>query len=87
MVYVGAVGSSPGGGGALQRYDHRTRQIRLVTVWPEVYYGWGAKDLRYRFAWTFPIVFSPHDPGHAVRDGEPRLPDARRGLQLGGHQP
>ena len=62
IVYVGAVGSSPGGGGALQRYDHRTRQIRLVTVWPEVYYGWGAKDLRYRFAWTFPIVFSPHDP-------------------------
>jgi photosystem II stability/assembly factor-like uncharacterized protein len=62
IVYVGAVGSSPGGGGALQRYDHRTRQIRLVTVWPEIYYGWGAKDLKYRFPWTFPIVFSPHDP-------------------------
>ena len=27
---------SPGGGNALQRYDHRTRQIRLVTVWPEI---------------------------------------------------
>jgi photosystem II stability/assembly factor-like uncharacterized protein len=69
VVYVGAVGSSPGGGGALQRYDHRTRQIRLVTVWPEVYYGWGAKDLRYRFAWTFPIVFSPHDPGTLYATG------------------
>ena len=69
LVYVGAVGSSPGGGGALQRYDHRTRQIRLVTVWPEVYYGWGAKDLRYRFAWTFPIVFSPHDPGTLYATG------------------
>jgi photosystem II stability/assembly factor-like uncharacterized protein len=69
VVYVGAVGSSPGGGGALQRYDHRTRQIRLVTVWPEVYYGWGAKDLRYRFAWTFPIVFSPHDAGTLYATG------------------
>jgi photosystem II stability/assembly factor-like uncharacterized protein len=69
IVYVGAVGSSPGGGGALQRYDHRTRQIRLVTVWPEVYYGWGARDLRYRFAWTFPIVFSPHDPGTLYATG------------------
>jgi photosystem II stability/assembly factor-like uncharacterized protein len=69
VVYVGAVGSSPGGGGALQRYDHRTRQIRLVTVWPEVYYGWGARDLKYRFAWTFPIVFSPHDPGTLYATG------------------
>ncbi|RME65099.1 MAG: glycosyl hydrolase, partial [Caldilineae bacterium] len=49
IVYVGAVGSSPGGGGALQRYDHRTKQIRLVTVWPELYSGWGAKDMVYRF--------------------------------------
>jgi photosystem II stability/assembly factor-like uncharacterized protein len=69
VVYVGAVGSSPGGGGALQRYDHRTRQIRLVTVWPELYYGRGAKDLKYRFAWTFPIVFSPHDPGTLYATG------------------
>lgn len=63
IVYVGAVGSSPGGGGALQRYDHRTKQIRLITVWPEIYFGWGAGDLKYRFAWTFPIAFSPQDPG------------------------
>jgi len=62
IVYVGAIGSSPGGGNALQRYDHRTRQIRLITVWPEVYYGYGAEAHKYRFAWTYPIVFSPHDP-------------------------
>src|SRR6267143_24589 len=24
--------------------------------------GWGASDLKYRFQWTFPIVFSPLDP-------------------------
>ncbi len=63
IVYVGAVGSSPGGGGALQRYDHRTKQIRLVTVWPETYIGMGAESMKYRFPWTFPILFSPHDSG------------------------
>ena len=61
IVYVGAIGSSPGGGGALQRYDHRTKQVRLITVWPEANYGRGAIDLKYRFAWTYPIAFSPHD--------------------------
>ena len=25
------------------------------------YRGWAAKDMKYRFNWTFPIVFSPHD--------------------------
>jgi len=62
IVYVGAVGSSPGGAGALQRYDHRTRQLQLVNVWPEESTGIAPKDLKYRFAWTYPIVFSPHDP-------------------------
>ncbi|MEA2512219.1 MAG: hypothetical protein QOJ59_1706 [Thermomicrobiales bacterium] len=62
VVYVGAIGSSPGGGNSLQRYDHKTRQIRLVTTWPEVTSGYGAGAEKYRFNWTYPIVFSPHDP-------------------------
>lgn len=62
IVYSGAVGSAPGGGGVLLRYDHATGQCRTITVWPELYYGWGAGDLRYRFQWTFPIALSPHDP-------------------------
>lgn len=69
VVYVGAIGSSPGGAGALQRYDHRTRQIQLVNVWPEESTGIAPKDLKYRFAWTFPIVFSPHDPGTLYAGG------------------
>ena len=63
IAYVGAVGSSPGGLGVLQRYDHRTKQVRLVNVWPEENFGWAPKDMKYRFSWTFPISFSPHDPG------------------------
>jgi hypothetical protein len=63
IVYIGAVGSSPGGNGALQRYDHRTRQLQLINVWPEEATGFAPRDLKYRFAWTFPILFSPHDSG------------------------
>jgi photosystem II stability/assembly factor-like uncharacterized protein len=61
LVFVGAIGSSAGGGAALQRYDHHTGQIRLINVWPEATIGLGSKDHKYRFHWTFPIVFSPHN--------------------------
>ena len=61
LVYVGAIGSSPGGGNSLQRYDHRTQQIRLIATWPRATSGLGAEADKYRFAWTYPIVFSPHD--------------------------
>ena len=61
IVFSGAIGSSPGGGGNLLRYDHSTGQIRIVTVWPEINTGYGAKDMKYRFQWTYPILFSPHD--------------------------
>ncbi|MCI0390455.1 MAG: glycosyl hydrolase [Acidobacteria bacterium] len=49
-------------GGYLTRLDHRTRQERNVTVWPDNPMGWGAEGMKYRFQWNFPIVFSPHDP-------------------------
>ncbi len=62
IVYVGAIGSSPGGGNSLQRYDRRTDQIRLITTWPEAMRGLGASEDKERFAWTYPIVISPHDP-------------------------
>ena len=61
IVYVGAIGSSPGGGNALQRYDHNTKQIRLITSWPEGMRGQGASAHKQRFAWTYPIIISPHD--------------------------
>ncbi len=48
--------------GYMTRYDHRTKQTRDISVWPEASGGWPAQDLKYRFQWTFPIVLSPHDP-------------------------
>ncbi len=62
IVVGGAIGSGAGNG-RLIRYDHRTREQRIITPWPELSgMGYGAKDLRYRFQWTFPILYSPHDP-------------------------
>ena len=48
--------------GLLTRYEHRTGQLRNITVWPDNPMGAGAEAMKYRFQWTFPIFLSPHDP-------------------------
>ena len=37
-------------------------QARNISIYPFNPSGHGAADLRYRFQWTAPIMFSPHDP-------------------------
>ena len=59
-VYGGGIGTGPGDGRLLS-WNPSTRQVRNVTVWPEVF-GYGAFRQKYRFQWTFPIEISPHDP-------------------------
>ena len=49
-------------GGNLSRYNEVTKQRDRIDVWPDNPMGWGAKDLEYRFQWTFPIYISPHNP-------------------------
>jgi photosystem II stability/assembly factor-like uncharacterized protein len=56
IVYAGSYD------GLLTRYDHRTGQLRDVAVWPDNPMGSGAEAMKYRFQWTYPIVFSPNDP-------------------------
>jgi len=56
IVYVG------GYGGDLSRLDRRTDQMQMVSPWPMDISGIGAVDMKYRFQWTEPIIFSPHDP-------------------------
>ncbi|MGI9205437.1 MAG: WD40/YVTN/BNR-like repeat-containing protein, partial [Woeseiaceae bacterium] len=46
----------------LTRYDHRTKQVKFISPWNEIWWGWGAADHKYRFQWVFPVVISPHDP-------------------------
>jgi photosystem II stability/assembly factor-like uncharacterized protein len=61
IVFGGAIGSGAGNG-RLIKYDRRTNASAVMTVWPEVQgMGRGAEDLKYRFQWTFPIVYSGHD--------------------------
>ena len=52
-----------GGGymGEIWRQDRRTNRERNVAVGLDNYDGWAAKDVPYRFAWTFPLFFSQHD--------------------------
>jgi photosystem II stability/assembly factor-like uncharacterized protein len=49
-------------GGLLTRFDRSTGQSKAVNIWPENPMGHSAKDIKERFQWTFPIVFSPLDP-------------------------
>jgi len=48
--------------GLITRYDHHTGQERDINPYPNNPMGWGAGELKYRFQWNFPILFSPHDP-------------------------
>jgi photosystem II stability/assembly factor-like uncharacterized protein len=57
-------------GGYLTRYDHRTRQLRAVNVWPENPMGHGAEGMKYRFQWNYPILFSPHEPNTLYAAGD-----------------
>lgn len=49
-------------GGLLTRLDHSTGDLRAVDVYPNNPMGWAAKDVKYRFQWNFPVLFSPHPP-------------------------
>ena len=57
VVYGGSYG------GFLLRMNHQSGDRRLINVWPDNPMGWGAAELKYRFNWNFPLMFSPHDPG------------------------
>ena len=56
IVYAGSYDN------LITRQDHRTGQMRNINAWPDNPMGYGAEALKYRFQWSFPIAFSPHDP-------------------------
>jgi len=49
-------------GGLLTRKDLRTGFERNISPWPINPMGESSQDIQHRFQWTFPIVFSPHNP-------------------------
>lgn len=60
VVWSSASGMGPLGG-IVTRYNVNTGQYRQVEVWPEFTVGHPAKETKYRFQWTFPLLISPHD--------------------------
>ena len=48
--------------GILERYDAVSGHARDVSVKPLAVESWAAKDVDFRFQWSFPIEISPHDP-------------------------
>ena len=49
-------------GGLLTRYDYATGSSYAINVWPENPMGYSSGDIRERFQWTYPIVFSRVGP-------------------------
>jgi photosystem II stability/assembly factor-like uncharacterized protein len=64
IVYAGSYG------GDITRHDHRTGEEQAINPWPVNPIGWAAGDVKHRFQWTEPIVFSPHDPKTMYFAGE-----------------
>jgi photosystem II stability/assembly factor-like uncharacterized protein len=44
------------------KYDRDTHQYRSVSPWPFYQEGSSSGELKYRFGWTHPILFSPANP-------------------------
>ena len=69
-----------GYGGALTRLDRRTEQMTEISPWPNDNAGIGAVDMKYRFQWTEPVVFSPHDPNVLYMAGNVLFKTTDRGM-------
>lgn len=50
-------------GALLTRYNRNTGQVRDIQVYPRFFSGEPSSALPERWQWTFPIMFSPLDPG------------------------
>lgn len=48
--------------GFLTRVNHEKNTVRSISVWPDNPMGHGVEDMKYRFQWNFPIIFSKHNP-------------------------
>ncbi|MHB1312946.1 MAG: VPS10 domain-containing protein, partial [Gemmatimonadaceae bacterium] len=67
-------------GGFLNKYNRRTGQSTEVNPYPWMYSGEPSSEIRERWQWTYPIIFSPADP-HILYASSQRLwktPDGGR---------
>lgn len=48
--------------GSLSRYNDETHEYKDISVYPVAAIGSSSAQKQFRFQWTFPIAFSPHNP-------------------------
>ncbi len=48
--------------GSMSISNEKNDQNRVISVYPEQNFGISADKYKYRFNWTYPIAFSPHNP-------------------------
>lgn len=46
----------------MMRHDRKTGYTQYISPRDDNYYGWGTRDIDYRFFWTFPVLLSKHEP-------------------------
>ena len=56
--------------GDITRYDKRTHQVQNIQQWPLDPDGYNAAVQKYRYTWTMPILFSPHDPNELYHSAQ-----------------
>jgi photosystem II stability/assembly factor-like uncharacterized protein len=64
IVFAGAYA------GTLTRFDHRTGQAQMISPWPQFMDGLYASQVKHRFNWTSPTVFSLHEPNTIYNGAE-----------------
>jgi photosystem II stability/assembly factor-like uncharacterized protein len=64
IVFAGAYA------GTLTRFDHRTGQAQMISPWPLFMDGLYVSQVKHRFNWTSPTVFSRHEPNTIFNGGE-----------------
>lgn len=48
--------------GSLSKYNKKTNQLQDISPYPESNIGAPSNAKKYRFQWTYPIIFSPQNP-------------------------
>ena len=56
--------------GTLTRFDRRTGQSQMISPWPQFMDGLFASQVKHRFNWTSPTVFSLHEPNTIYNGAE-----------------
>ncbi len=70
-------------GSFLTRLNRRTGEFKEVGAYPRFFSGEPSKDVKERWQWTYPIIFSHVDPNVALHQLAARLEDDQRRRHLG----